>query len=228
MIEVDPGIVLGHALLARAYGAEVMGGRVAEREEGLRLAMGAAQRAIVSDSRNDAGHAALGYALSIAGRFDEAIEALERACALNPNNATSFYLLSARRLDHPTKRDPERTLADIRTALRLSPNDPFVWVFRCIVGLASLQLGDHETALEAFDTARKHRSGNWKPSVNAAVAAIAAGNTERARAMVAEALELEPGLAMDLVRSSIPALANPPLADVTRRLPEFGLPAGAT
>ncbi len=226
-IAADPGIVAAHALIARAQATEVMSGRTADPAAGLRAAREAAERAIAADDRNDAGHAALGFALSIAGRHDEAIEALERARALNPSSFTTLFLLAGRLLDQPKGNDPDRTLAAAREALRLSPTDPFAWALNTIIGMALVQRGDVGEALEVLEKARNYPGSGWKPVLGLAAAATAAGELDRARVLVDEARPLDPDLTVERVRSGMPTFTFPPLEALLERLVELGLPKGS-
>ncbi len=223
-IEADPGIVLAHTLLAHAHAADAANGRSADPEASLRTARAMAERAIELDRRNDAAHGALGLVLLFSGQQHEARDALERARALNLNNATTHRLLALARL-HPPDQDPSAALAEACEALRLSPADPFAWGCHLQIGEALMQQGDHEAALEALDTARRDPNADWKPAVQAAVAAIAVGRPERATVLVAEALAKRPDLTLAQLRRRMPmGLATPALAELAERLVEVGLP----
>jgi len=224
-IEADPELVFAHTLLARARVSEAMAGWSADREGSLRAARAAAERAVEIDSRNDAAFSALGFALSFSGRFREAIEMLERAKALNPNNPITLLHLAVTRLNPPV-RDAAQALSEAREALRLSPTDPFAWTFHLVIGSALLLLGDHEAALGSLDTARGYSNVDWKPALAAALAAVVGGQPERARGLVAEARALRPGLTLALARHGMrEAFAYPPLAEIAEQLVALGLPS---
>ena len=218
-IEADPDIVLAHALLARIHTADAMSGRSDDAAESLRLARAAAERAIELDSRSDAAHAALGFALSISGQHDRAIKVLELGRALNPNNASMLLHLAAARLAHPTDPEPARALADAREALRLSPTNPTAWANEWVIGWAQMQLGDFQAALESFDAARAHPKADWKPALSAAMATLAAGQTEHVAALLSEARSHKSNLTLAEV-----LIAMPQLDALAERLVELGLP----
>ncbi len=226
-IAIDPGIGLAHTILARAHASEGLAGWSQNREASFAAARAAAERAIALDGRNDAAHAALGFALKLSGHDDEGIRLLERAHALNPNNATTLLHLAAAHLDHPTVREPSRAIAAAREALRLSPADPFVWAVQTIIGAAHAQMGEYAAALDVLDAARSHPSSDFKPALLAAVAANAAGERERARALVAEARARRPEISLALARKAAPTLAIAPLASLVEPLVELGLPRGS-
>jgi len=223
-IEADPALVFAHTLLARARVAEAMAGWSPDRERSMQTARAAAERAVEIDSRNDAAVSALGFVLAFSSRFRDAIEMLERAKALNPNNPVTLLHLAVTRFNPPV-RDAAQALVEAREALRLDPTDPFAWTFHLVIGLALLLLGDHEEALDALDTARGYPNVDWKPALVAALAAIVGGAPERARDLVAEALALRPELTLALARHGMrEAFAYPPLADFGEQLVELGLP----
>jgi TolB-like protein len=223
-IEADAEIVLAHALLARVHTADAMSGRSGDSAGSLQSALAAAERAIELDSRSDAAHAALGFALSISGQNDRAIKVLEVGRALNPNNANTLMHLAAARLHHPTDPEPARALAEAREALRLSPTDPFAWIYEWGIGWAQMQLGDFQAALESFDAARAHPKADWKPALSAAMALLAAGHTEHVAALLSEARSHKPTLTLAEVLISTPNLHVSPLAALAERLVELGLP----
>ncbi len=227
-IAADPEMVLAHTLLARAKVSEAMAGWAADPRESLRAAREAAERAVAIDNRNDEAFGALGFVLAFSDRFREAIEMLERAKALNPNNATTRLHLAVTRFN-PQVRDAARALAEGREALRLNPTDPFAWTFHLVIGLALLVLGDQDAALDSLDTARGYPNVDWKPALVAALAAVTGGERDRARDLVAEARGLRPELTLTLARRGMrEAFAYPPLADVAERLVELGLPRGSS
>jgi adenylate cyclase len=226
-IEADPELVLAHTLLARARVSEAMAGWSADPEGSLRAARAAAERAVEIDSRNDAAFSALGFALAFSGRFREAIEMLERAKALNPNNPITLLHLAVTRFN-PSVRDAARALDEGREALRLSPTDPFAWTFHLVTGLALLLMSDLDAALESLDTARGYPNVDWKPALVAALAAVVGGQPERARERVTEALALRPELTLALARHGMrEAFAQPPFAAVAEQLVDLGLPRGS-
>ncbi len=225
-IAADPELVFAHTLLARAHVGEAMAGWSADREGSLRAARAAAERAVEIDSRNDAAFSALGFALAFSDRFREAIEMLERAKALNPNNPVTLLHLAVTRLNPPV-RDAAQALDEAREALRLSPTDPFAWTFHLVIGLALLLTGDHDAALESLDTARGYPNVDWKPALTAALAAVVGSQPERARELVAEARALRPEMTLALARHGMrEAFAYPPLREVAEQLVDLGLPRG--
>ena len=225
-LEIDPGIVGAHVLLARAHASDVVHGRFADAKESQRMALASAQRAIELDSRSDDAHAALGFALGVSGRMREAMEVLERGRVLNPNNPVVLRNLAYTRLTS-IGHDPARALADIREVLRLSPTDPFAWSFHMMMGETLMHLGDYDAALAALDKARGDPNADWKPALQAAVAALAAGRHERVPDLVAEARALRPDLTFALLRRvKLLGLVVPALATLTEQLVEHGLPSG--
>ena len=225
-IEADPGIAQAHALLALSHAVDVIADRTADPEASLRSGHAAATRAVQLDARSEEAHGALGFVLAISGRPREALDVLERAHALNPNNAVILSRLAFLRLQ-PAFQDPSRGLAEARESLRLSPTDPFAWSRHTLAGEAFLQLGDYAAAAEALDTARRDPNADWKPALAASVAAIATGRTEQAADLLAEALALLPTLTMGLLRRYQPWLFTiPPLALAVEQLVELGLPRG--
>ena len=154
----------------------------------------------------------------------EALEALERARSLNPNNADVIQLGAYVRLQ-PAIAEPRRALEDARLALRLSPADPFAWARRTLAGEALLQLGEYEAALAELEPARTAPNADWKPCIVAMVAALAAGRNSLAEDMLAEARGRRSDLTLAIVRRAQPWLFTlPALVPHAARLVELGLP----
>lgn len=223
-IAADPGNVPAHTLLARVHATDAFSGRSQDAGASLRLAHDAASRAIDLDSRSEAAFGAMGFVLAAQGRMHEALEALERARSLNPNNADVIHMGAYVRLQ-PAIAEPKRALEDARLALRLSPTDPFAWARRTVAGEALLQLGEHEAALAELEPARTAPNADWKPCIVAVVAALALGRRSLAEEMLAEARGRRSDLSLAIVRRAQPWLFTlPALVPHAARLAELGLP----
>jgi tetratricopeptide (TPR) repeat protein len=123
-----------------------------------------------------------------AERYQQAVEAAERACALSPGSTSEHLLacLALLRLERS-----EDAVGHAREAVRI---DPFDW--RALALLAQLLVGDGAHATEAQElTARVTRLAPDEPEVHltAGFVAAATGDRESAKRSFLKALELDPG-----------------------------------
>ena len=91
------------------------------------------------------GYTALAGALGFQGRFEDAIENARRGIGVNPNFDRAHFLLGMW-LIYSGK--PELGIEPLRTALRLSPNDPWRWQSHQNIALAHYLLQDYRRAAE--------------------------------------------------------------------------------
>jgi adenylate cyclase len=125
---------------------------------------------------------------------------VERAVQLSPYSTQvqffSGYVLTL-------SGDQQKALDRMLAALRLSPSDPLAYRFLTGAGIASLLLGDFETAVGYCDEGR-HRQ-EWGPTFRILAAAHAQlGHTAKASVALARYLELDPGATISHIRRQLP------------------------
>ena len=116
----------------------------------------ACRKAVALDSSDGVAHRILGIVLSALMRHDEAQAAMRRARELDPLDAT-HHALSAQLAF--TARDYPLAVDHARQGCALSPE---FWVAHYQLAQAYEQLGRHELALEALQTAAPFSNGNSK------------------------------------------------------------------
>ena len=89
--EADPNYALPRALIARWHTVRVVTGRSDNIPFDLQQAFENATKAVHMDDRLEDGHVVLGTVFGMMQRPDEAFLALDRAQALNDNNAAMYY-----------------------------------------------------------------------------------------------------------------------------------------
>jgi tetratricopeptide (TPR) repeat protein len=95
-------------------------------EQDISAAFEAAQAALVIDDKHAGAHFSLGRAYILKRDLDAAIAELQTAVALNPSFADAYYGLSMALL---YAGGPEESIVAMDHALRLSPHDPYHWIF---------------------------------------------------------------------------------------------------
>jgi adenylate cyclase len=124
-----------------------------EVNEEIRLA-----RQAIAATREDSNVlAAAGFALSfLAGENDAALSAIDRAIVLNPNFALAF---GQRALVLVFLNRPEEAIFAAQQAMRLSPRDPYTFLFVQAQAFAHLAAGRYEAGLPWADQALRENGG---------------------------------------------------------------------
>ena len=133
-------------------------------------------------------HLSLGMVLGFTNRAAQGIAEYERALALDRNMAGAHALIGQNKLFIGRA---EETEAHVLEALRLSPRDPWVYIWRLTAGFAACLLGRHEEAASWF---RQSIEANRNFALCHFIYAVALANTGRlneARSEVAAGLALD-------------------------------------
>jgi tetratricopeptide (TPR) repeat protein len=149
----------------------------------------AAAKALSLAPENAVAHLNMGIVLGFTNRADQGIAELERALALDRNLAGAHSLIGQSKIFIGRE---EETEAHVQEALRLSPRDPWVYVWQLTAGFAKSLLGRHE---EAVSWLRRSIESNRNYSLCRFVLAGALANLHRieeARSEVLAGLALDP------------------------------------
>ncbi len=230
-VKRDPGFALAHAALARSAWSIIASGRGSDPAAMLKSGMESARWAIEIDERQELGHFALGVLLAlVGGNEEEAISCAERAIALNPNNASCHHGLTMINL-FLHEPNGARMAQSARTAVRLSPRDPQVFLFRFMVGVGEWVEADFEftdSVLAAYREACRHQNADWFVFLAAATHCAQRGMNEAAVDYISRAQERMPNLSLELYRTSLRHPAWPLWFEKSRseveKLVELGLP----
>lgn len=143
------------------------------REESLRRAIEAGERAIALDPRSADAYYALGFAVRVAGDQHRARQLFERCVDLNPNYAPAYFWLGFLEIYDGR---PAAAIPLIQKAFRLSPRDGLAAVWYYALGYAHMLMGNDAAALQAADDALglnpKYPNALW-------LRAAALGNLDR-------------------------------------------------
>jgi adenylate cyclase len=143
--------------------------------------------------------------LGLSRRPSEALGAADAGLAVNPNDV---LLLIARAIaDNSLGRyEQAKAKADMERAMRLSPRDPFVGVFRVDLGEAEIGLGHFDAAIDEF---RKAIDSGYLPFfayTNLAAAYAHAGKMDEAKSALAEGPRLNPAITVKWLKEHTPNL----------------------
>jgi adenylate cyclase len=193
-IEVDRGYALAYALLAWTHWFDAFHGWSENRELSFERASLLAEKARALDDELPDVYALQGAIHLSKREYDEAIEAGEKAVALNPNHATTTALLAM--ILHNASR-PEEAVQTYKTAMRLSPYYP-AWFLEDL-GFSYLDAKQPDEALVAFEKfLEREPAANHTAHahIGRALAYHALGQDDEARAEVGKALEADAGISL--------------------------------
>lgn len=144
-LERDPEYAFGHAVLAHARSL-LVSQRDPNLNEAAAPALASIARALSLDPDDPLVHHCHGALLGNLGRTADSIRAWERAIELDPNNAGARAGLAIAMI---YRRQADRSLESIETALRLSPRDPLVYHWLANQAFALALIGRFDQAGEA-------------------------------------------------------------------------------
>ncbi len=141
--ELDPTFSPAAALQAIVHTGLLMYQWTDDPDASVAEAIAAAEASVAGGEDDAWAHTALGYASSWAGDARRAVAAFERAIELNPSLTLAYQGLAV----SLTSEQPDEAVRVMEKAIRLSPRDPQMHLFRHQLGVASLMAGRYEDAV---------------------------------------------------------------------------------
>ena len=186
-----------------------------DRDEVLQQGLSDASKAIAIDQRDYFAFHALGRLKSLEGEHQAAVRALESCVSINPNFALGHLGLA---VAHVYGGDPKKAIDYADTAIRLSPNDPMMWVMLHYKASAYVRLDDFDRAIEFFEKVCEYPTVQYVPLATLAALYVIQGREAEGRKALQSALRLEPKLSIALMRSVYSGLKDRPGARSQRLL----------
>jgi len=221
-IERDPEFALAYARAAQCYVFRKVNGwmvdRAQETSEAARLA-----RHAVDLGRNDAialayGGLALGY---VAGELDDGAAFVDAALALNPNLAAAWGFSSWMK---SCLGDVDTAINHAERAMRLSPLDPGLFLWRSFTALAHFCALRYDDASVWAERALRDQPDYGFPMRVAAASYALAGRLAEARKVMARLRQVDPQLRLSNLGDVISPLRPAFLAKYVEGLRIAGLP----
>lgn len=187
-LRLDPSFARAHAALSFTYFQEAFQGwgpRAAATER----AYAAAAQSLLVDERDPAAHGAMGRALWLRGRNENAIEELERAIDLSPNFSLAHYTLS---FVHGQAGDPAAAIIASDRARALSPFDPLLFGMLGARAFALVRMGRYEESAQWAVKAAARPNAHVHIHAIAAYSLALAGSLPEARAQVTTIRRMAP------------------------------------
>ena len=216
-LEIDPNDAGSLAGSAAAYLAEYFLGSGEPGTDYETKVLGQADRAIALDPDNVEAYPPKADYLALSRRPNESLGVADAGLAINPNYVPLYLPRIAAELSlgrfEQAKNDAER-------AMRLSPRDPLVGIFRVQLGGAELSFGHVDAAIDEYRKAIDFGNHEYYAYANLAAAYAQAGKMDEAKAALEEARSRNPELTAKWMKEHTPNL--PAVFDGLRKagLPE--------
>jgi TolB-like protein/Tfp pilus assembly protein PilF len=218
-LAIDPDYARAHTLMAWAYLYSVASAWADDAEKALELGYQAAIKGVAADGEDYWGYTALGFAELFMHRPARALATVDRAVALNPNNADA-HVVRGTVLNFLGR--PEEGLAELELAMRHNPHYPD-W-YLTPIGRAYYLLGRYDEGIPYLERLVNVNPEFIPPRAILAASYMAAERSEEARAQVTELLQLNPTLTGTQLRTMVPFSKEEELDRYIDLLRQAGLP----
>jgi TolB-like protein/Flp pilus assembly protein TadD len=159
-IDIEPTLARAHASLAYVALQLAFYGNSVERDGHLRAALESAQRAVSLDGWDAFNRFTLGRSLCLLLEFPEAEAELQAAIDFNPSFAQAWFALG---FCYTNWDRPREALPLYEKARTLSPNDPHLWTFHHMRGMAHYRLGEMDDAESSARAAVRQQNATYWP-----------------------------------------------------------------
>jgi TolB-like protein/class 3 adenylate cyclase len=201
-IELDPNFAVAYAMAARSYSQRWSIGEVTDRAREKAETVGLARRVGELGWDDAVALCSAGSSLVfVAGDFEIGGAYIERSLALNPNLGWA-WLSGA--LVKAFLGETEVAIERANHAMRLSPNDPQVFVMRFLIGLSHFYAGRGAEALLGAKTACQERPDHIPSNCLAVASGACVGDQAVVQRAVARLHDLAPGLRISNLRDFFP------------------------
>lgn len=178
-IALDPNFAPGHYGIAMAGFWDFWLYSTRPLAEAQAEALKAARASVAADDHDAMAHAMLALMTLTGGEWDSAIAVARTGLSLNPNNAFVMSIMGVT-LTHGGL--VGEGLEILRQAIRASPRDPLIWLWRLWIGWGLFHQGRFADAIEANHEVIRLRPGFANPIVSNMAALAYLGRLEEARA----------------------------------------------
>ena len=145
-IAIDPEYAAAHALIAFTHLNDYANGFTSDPQQSLQIGLELAQRAVVMDEEEPAGHLALGIGYVWSRDLDRARAEALRGLALSPNSVELLILMANVQI---FSGDPAAAVQTLDAAMRLDPHYPDITLQ--FLADARFSLGEYEQAVVALE-----------------------------------------------------------------------------
>ncbi|MGH8167783.1 MAG: tetratricopeptide repeat protein, partial [Woeseiaceae bacterium] len=200
-VSLDPHFSRAHAGISFTHFSRAFLHFVPDVEREIAEALESGRKSVDFDGRDAMGHWALGRALFLSRQHDGALDAIDRALAVNPNFAQGHY---ARGLIGAHASIDEPSLSSLDMAQRLSPFDPLLFAMKSTRGISLANQGRYDEASVWAIRATHEPNAHCHIYAIAAMSLELAGRTADARDNARWAIERHPHYTVEVYRRSLP------------------------
>jgi adenylate cyclase len=186
-VECDPGYARATALIALTHYFDFRFNYTSSKGESRQKLAQVASRALELDPEGPYALLVRGLSDSVEGRFDAAIEGVNRAVAKSPNDALGWLYLARVLVNEERPVEAEKAM---RHAMRLNPFYPINYL--AVLGDALVHQGKAQEALAVFKETVSRQPKNVSAHLHLANLYSSQGQMDAARAEVAEVLRFDP------------------------------------
>ena len=182
-IEKDPAFASAYGMAARCYAQRKVNGWVTDRSHDIAQASRLARRAVDLGKDDAVALCTAGFALAdVVEAYEDGDALIDQALGLNPNLAWAWLFSGWVKI---WLGDPETAVERVNRAIRLSPQDPHMFIMQTAVAVAHFFAGRAAEAISWAEAALRGKSDGF----------IAACVATASRAQMGQPLETEKALA---------------------------------
>ncbi len=178
-IEIDPTYCRAFAMISYSHSFDNILGYSVSIQDSLKLAIGAARKAIELDDGDPFGHRVLGVALQQDQQFDQAHAEKQIALDLNPYDAAGLFSFGQ---SLTLNGQPEEAINYFNKGFTLNPRDPRDHIFMGFMARAQIMARQYETAVEWALKAAQQRPSAPEPHLFLAISLGHLARIDEARA----------------------------------------------
>ncbi|MDH3377528.1 MAG: adenylate/guanylate cyclase domain-containing protein [Gammaproteobacteria bacterium] len=200
-LELDPQFGRAFTAMATSNLISYLLGFSRDPEERLGAAFDLSKKAIETDDKDALAQSILGIVLLFRGEHSTVAEALKKALSINPSFARAHHWLGfVYAFDH---RETD-AISQQDIAMRLSPNDPFLWRFMNVKAYAYFNLGQYEKACDWARRATSQKNAAFTSQLTLAASQAQIGRIGAAQKTVTKLLQLAPGFTISRMKTILP------------------------
>jgi len=198
-IKLDPAYASPYVILALTHLMDLWFSFSESPQESMRLAVGAAEKALALDDTDSGTHVGLCMLYIMQRQHDKAIAAAERAVELSPSGSMAHRSLGTA-LNFAGRQ--QEAIVFFKKAISLNPFPPSVY----FSGLASAyrMAGQYEEAITKYKKSLQLNPDDLFGHLGLAVAYVSLGREEEARAEAAEVLRIHPRFSVEHFAKTLP------------------------
>lgn len=222
-LEFDRHLARAHAGLAYASMQLAFYGPPEHRDAELQQALAESQAAIALEPQDAFNRFALGRSLCLLCRYPEAQAELEQAIEANQSFAQAYFALA---FCFTVWDKPAAALPLYEKAVRLSPQDPHLWTFHHMRGVALFRLGRLDEAEDFVRAALRQQHATYWPLATLCALLAEQGRIDEAAAVGDRLIKIKAGYSLAYAQQDFFFMRAPEFVDrYLKNLTRAGIPA---